>query len=121
FAAVDARMQQAYWAVYDHCDGAWTEMAPPALCEAGALAQLVSAWQVDRCAGNASWLQPYLGDAPVAVHDVAVEGTVMAQLAFGKFMRGELIRAEDALPVYVRDRVAQTVPERRTTSVGEKS
>jgi len=120
-AAVDARMQQAYWAVYDHRNGAWSEEAPPSLVEADALAQLVSDWKPDCCAGNATWLRRYVGGGAVAVQDVAVEPAVMARLAQDKYTRGELLPPEQALPAYVRERVAWTVSERRASTLRASS
>ena len=118
FSAADARMQQAYWAVYDVCDGAWSEMAPPSLCEASALPELVSIWKPDCCAGNAAWMQPHLGSAAALLCDVAVNGAVFAQLACDKFLRGELLPPEQAVPAYIRERVALTVSERRASAWG---
>ena len=118
--AVDARMQQAYWAVYDVCDGAWSEMAPPSLCEARALSQLVSVWKPDCCAGSAAWMQPQLGSTAAALCDVAVNGSVLAQLARDKFLRGEHLSPEEAVPAYIRDRVALTVSERQASSWGSQ-
>jgi len=117
-AAADARMQQAYWGVYDSSDGIWLETAAPSLCEASALGQFVSIWQPDCCVGEALWLRRHLDDAVIPVRDAAVQGTVMAQLACEKFLRGELLPAEQALPAYVRDRVALTVDERRARLPG---
>ena len=118
FAATDARMQQAYWAVYDVCDGAWSQIAPPSLCEASALPQLVSVWKPDCCAGDAAWMKPKLGSAAALLCDVTVNGAVLAQLARDKFLRSELLLPEQAVPAYIRDRVALTVSERRASSWG---
>lgn len=119
-ALADARMQQAYWAVYDRLDNVWSEAAPPSLCPASALAQLISVWQPDCCAGNAAWIGQYLGGDGPPVRDVAVEGGVIAQLVQEKFVRGEFMQPEQALPGYVRERVALTVSERRSASFGER-
>lgn len=121
-AAIDARMQQAYWAVYDYSDGAWSEAVPPSLCEATSLQEAVSVWQPTGCAGNAAWLQRHVGQAPsTRLCDVAVESAVLAQMVQEKFFRGELIAPEQALPAYVRDRVALTVSERRASTLGARS
>lgn len=117
-AAADARMHQAYWAVYDVCDGAWSELAPPSLCEASALPQLVSVWKPDCCAGNAAWMQTHLGSATVVVRDAAVNGAVLAQLVNDKFLHGELLQPEQAVPAYIRDQVALTISERQASTSG---
>jgi tRNA threonylcarbamoyladenosine biosynthesis protein TsaB len=117
-AAADARMQQAYWAVYDVYDGAYSELAPPSLCEAGALPQLVSVWKPNFCAGEAAWMRPHLSSTAVPVCDVVVDGTVFARLAQDSFRRGELLLPEQAVPTYIRDRVALTVSERRASTRG---
>ncbi len=118
FTAADARMQQAYWAVYDVFNGAFNEIAPPSLCEAGALRELVSIWKPDCCAGNGAWMQPYLGSASALLCDVAVNGAVLAQLANDKFVHGQILTPEQAVPAYIRDRVALTVLERRASGWG---
>ncbi|SPJ17833.1 O-sialoglycoprotein endopeptidase [Burkholderiales bacterium] len=116
--ATDARMQQAYWAVYEQAGGGWTELAPPALCGVNELSQMISDWQVDFCAGSASWLRPHMDAGGPALRDVSVDGAIIARLAQGKFALGEVLPPERALPAYVRDRVAQTVAERRGTGAG---
>ena len=121
-AAIDARMQQAYWAVYDYSGGAWSEAVPPSLCEATGLQEAVAVWQPTGCAGNAAWLQRHVGQGPATrLCDVAVESAVLAQMVQEKFFRGELIAPEQALPAYVRDRVALTVFERRASTLGARS
>jgi len=120
FAATDARMQQAYWAVYDVCHGAWSEMAPPSLCEASALPELVSVWKPDCCAGSTAWMQPHLGSTATPLCDVAVNGAVLAQLARENYLRGECLSPENAVPAYIRDRVALTVSERQASRWGSQ-
>lgn len=118
FAAADARREQAYWAVYEQEQGAWSEMAPPSLCDAGDLPRMISLWQPDCCAGDAAWFERRLGGIGVPVHHARVEGAILARLARDKFARGELLAPELALPAYVRERVALTVTERRALATG---
>ena len=119
-ALADARMHQAYWAVYDRSEHGWSEAAPPSLCQASALAQLVRVWQPDCCAGNAAWIGGHLGGDGPPVCDVTVQGGVIAQLVQEKFGRGEFMQPEQALPAYVRERVALTISERRSASLGPR-
>ncbi|SPE29653.1 putative tRNA threonylcarbamoyladenosine biosynthesis protein TsaB [Burkholderiales bacterium] len=121
FVATDARMEQAYWAVYEQENGVWTEAAPPSLCEAGDLPRMISLWQPDCCAGNASWIHRHIGEAAVAVRDAVIEGAILARLARDKFARGEVLAPELALPAYVRERVALTVTERLASAAGGRS
>ncbi len=114
FAAVDARMQQAYFAVYEGRGTAWTERAVPALCEQVEIPMMIARWKPDFCCGNA----PALGAAPAcggAALVAAAGGTdAMVRLAAAKFAAGETLAPQFAVPAYVRDKVAQTVAQRRS-------
>jgi len=121
FVATDARMEQAYWGVFEEQDGVWTQMSPPSLCDAGELPQMIDFWHPDWCAGNASWIRRHLGSGGPPVRDAAVQGAILARLAREKFARGETLSPERALPAYVRDRVALTVTERRAGAAGAQS
>ena len=112
--AIDARMHEAYCAVYRN-DPEVTELRPPALEVPGALAAI--ARDVDLVAGEALTVFPDAwGPGPGALHLPAVRAGAgaIARLARLDAARGRAVRAADAMPHYVRDRVALTVDERRS-------
>jgi tRNA threonylcarbamoyladenosine biosynthesis protein TsaB len=115
---LDARMEQAYWAVHEKRDSAWASLAAPAVGGRDELLRAIEQWQPDFCAGDAAWILRYIGAVDVPVRDVAVEAGVVARLAQERFARGALLAPERAVPMYVRDRVAQTVAERRDARSG---
>jgi tRNA threonylcarbamoyladenosine biosynthesis protein TsaB len=116
--AIDARMQQLYWAVYERDAGAagWRERAPPALAGAGELPALCARWQPTRLVGNAVGA-PGLGrefaDLPRSVPVPATLASVQLQLAHDDYRAGRALAPALATPLYVRDRVALTVAERQ--------
>lgn len=115
-AAVDARMREAYWAVYERRDGACSELAPPTLGAAAELGALFDGWSPDVVAGDA------LSAFPELAHHVAgwdrlpelrAGAASIAALALDAWRAGRTVAPHEAAPLYVRDRVALTVDERR--------
>jgi tRNA threonylcarbamoyladenosine biosynthesis protein TsaB len=117
-AAIDARMQEVYWAVYSIDDGSVAEVSAPALAPASELAAICHRHAPDLVAGNALRSFPEVAAelacalAPAAC---ASAGSI-ARLAMKKFAHGGAVPAELAAPVYVRDRVALTIEERRAVA-----
>lgn len=117
--AIDARMGEAYAARYalpSEPDGAWRTLAAPALRDPGELAaELAACLPAPAVAGNsllahaAAW-RPAIGGSrwPAAVPGAAA----LLALARRAWAAGEARDAAEALPVYVRDKVAQTTAER---------
>jgi tRNA threonylcarbamoyladenosine biosynthesis protein TsaB len=116
--AQDARMNEAYVAVYATNDGRLIERMPPSLAAPQDLAELAERHGADTIAGTAvqafeSELKGFTGRRVEAA--VAVAGSI-AKLARIAFEAGETIEPAAAAPLYVRDRVALTVDERRAGS-----
>jgi tRNA threonylcarbamoyladenosine biosynthesis protein TsaB len=114
--AQDARMNEAYVGVYSMADGRLTELAAPGLAAPGGLIELATQHGADTIAGSA--LQAFHQELR-AFDGKRVEGTVgtarcIARLALDAFGAGAAVEASAAAPIYVRDRVALTVEERRT-------
>jgi tRNA threonylcarbamoyladenosine biosynthesis protein TsaB len=114
-AAIDARMQESYCAVYRN-DEALEELRAPALERPDVLPEIAREFGVSVVAGDALSVFPdvwHLG--PRVRRNPLVRGSagVIARLARGDIARGRTVRAADAAPVYVRDRVALTIEERR--------
>ncbi|MFN3565045.1 MAG: tRNA (adenosine(37)-N6)-threonylcarbamoyltransferase complex dimerization subunit type 1 TsaB [Burkholderiaceae bacterium] len=115
-AAVDARMREAYWAVYERRDGACVELARPALGSASDLGALFERWSPDVVAGNA--LLAFAEPAKYAARwerlgELRADATAIAALALDAWRAGLTVAPHEAVPLYVRDRVAMTVDERR--------
>jgi tRNA threonylcarbamoyladenosine biosynthesis protein TsaB len=119
-AALDARMNQAYVAVLEGSGATWRALLEPCLIDAGQLPAVAARWQPEFCAGDAGWLERWLGPhglpGVLALRDAAVDAAVIARLARERLVRGEVLAPERALPEYVRNEVAQTVAQRRAAA-----
>lgn len=109
-AALDARMDEIYHArcEWSKADGCWRTDSDFGLCKPEAL-QPPSGWTI---AGNAQ--TPY-GErlAPKVHHVLALPtATALLRLAPALIAGGAAVAAREALPRYIRDKVAQTTAER---------
>ena len=107
-AVLDARMNEVYWARYRWLDGAWQGDSDFGLCAPEAL-PIEAGWTV---AGNA---QAAYGErlAPHAPHVVALPtAAALLRLAPALLAAGGGQPAAQALPRYIRDKVAKTTAER---------
>jgi tRNA threonylcarbamoyladenosine biosynthesis protein TsaB len=115
-AAVDARMREAYWAVYAMGEGALVEVAPPALGAADELGALFDRFAPDAVAGDALRAFPELAAHTArwqCLPDLRASAASIAALAHVAWQSGRTVAPHEAAPLYVRDRVALTVAERR--------
>lgn len=111
WVAVDARMGEVYAAHYRYSAAGWTTLAGPALHNPAALLPMVDC----EVAGNSliahasMWAGlPQQANWP----DAAPRAEALLTLAEAAWRRGERLDAAQALPLYVRDKVAQTTAER---------
>jgi tRNA threonylcarbamoyladenosine biosynthesis protein TsaB len=113
--AHDARMNEAYWGVYAMEGGRLVEVAAPALAEPGDLLGLAARYGADAIAGSA--LQAFGADlrgfSGLRVENAVGGARAIARLAVDAWHAGATVDASAAAPIYVRDRVALTVEERR--------
>jgi tRNA threonylcarbamoyladenosine biosynthesis protein TsaB len=113
--AVDARMREAYCAVYaDGTDGL-IEVLAPATVPAAELATLVERYRPDVLVGDAGAafaMELAAVRSRVEVDDRRVSAASIAKCAACRWPDG-IIEAAAAAPLYVRDRVALTIEERR--------
>lgn len=112
--AMDARMDEVYAGRYRWADGAWQTLAAPALYTLPALAV---AWrQAPPCvAGSALAAFGERLSLPAAVQRVPAEAdraAALGRLAAAAYAAGQAVDAADALPLYLRDKVALTTEER---------
>ena len=107
-AVLDARMDEVYMAHYQWQSGTWQNSGAPAL-SAPEDVQVPPGWTV---AGNA---QAAYGErlAPDSHHVHALPtATALLRLAPVLISAGLAVPAADALPLYIRDKVARTTAER---------
>ena len=123
-AAVDARMGQIYWAVYD---GAQREqqLAGPALATPEQVPGLLAQWRPQLIAGDAlrafesAWSASNgIETSAIRMPDVAADASMVAELARIDLAAGRAVAARDAAPEYVRDQVALTVAQRSGSDRG---
>lgn len=113
-AAIDARMGQLYWAVYEGAS-AERQLAAPALAMPEQIAGLVAQWCPQVIAGDAllafeaAWPAP---SGTIRLPNSAAGASMIAELARADLAAGRAVAARDAVPEYVRDQVALTVAQR---------
>lgn len=111
WVAMDARIGEIYAAHYRWAGGGWQVVDAPALYKPEALA---AHWgRPAAVAGTAlTEYAPALGMLPQAWPQARSRAQALGALALAAWLRGEARDAAEALPVYVRDKVALTTAER---------
>ncbi|KQW68944.1 tRNA (adenosine(37)-N6)-threonylcarbamoyltransferase complex dimerization subunit type 1 TsaB [Methylibium sp. Root1272] len=115
WVAVDARMGEAYAARYRRTAAGWAVLEAPALHAPAALAaRIAGEMSPAQVAGNSlnAHAQAWSGLRAAGWPDSAPRATALLTLARAAWARGEQVDAAGALPLYVRDQVAQTTAER---------
>ena len=123
WALMDARMNEIYAAQYAYADAAWRVLDAPMLTHAEALNERWRADPPQAVAGNAllafgERLRP--ADAQQRA-DARPSAVAMLPLARALWDRGGAVDAALALPLYVRDKVAQTTVEREAARAAAQS
>lgn len=115
WVAMDARIGEIYAAHYRWDAGRWLVAEAAALWRPEALALR---WgRPAAVAGTAlTEYAPALGELPRAWPAARSRATALGTLALAAWQRGETRDAAEALPVYVRDKVALTTAEREQRS-----
>ena len=123
WVAMDARMDEIYAAQYRFAAGAWSVMAAPMLTTPAALNER---WQAERpqlVAGSALGAfgtRLEVGDAVLAP-DALPRAAAMIPLARALWAQGGAVDAAHALPLYLRDKVAQTTIEREAIRAAKEA
>ncbi|WP_457322971.1 tRNA (adenosine(37)-N6)-threonylcarbamoyltransferase complex dimerization subunit type 1 TsaB [Roseateles sp. P5_E11] len=115
WVAMDARIGEIYAARYRWADGAWVAVEAPALYKPEALA---AHWGTPAAVAGTA-LTEYaeaLGVLPQTWPQARSRAAALGTLALAAWQRGEMRDAAEALPVYVRDKVALTTAERELKS-----
>jgi tRNA threonylcarbamoyladenosine biosynthesis protein TsaB len=106
-AVLDARMDQVYAGAYEFADGAWIRHGEFSLDQPQALS-LPPGWTL---AGNA--FEAYGERLPAGPRVPCLpDAQALLRLAPALFASGCAVPADQALPLYIRDKVAQTTDER---------
>jgi tRNA threonylcarbamoyladenosine biosynthesis protein TsaB len=117
-ACLDARMREVYVAAYVSRQGAWVEVAAPAVMAPAAVTLPGEGGWFGAGGGYAAYpdLGPRLGLVAVdpSIRPVA---PAIGQLALPHLAAGEGVPGAEVLPLYVRHRVALTVAERAAGAV----
>jgi tRNA threonylcarbamoyladenosine biosynthesis protein TsaB len=115
WVAVDARMGEAYAARYRRAAAGWAVLEAPAVHAPAALAARIAGEtpqaQVAGSSLNAH-AEAWSGLRSAFWPDSAPRAAALLALARAAWARGEQVDAACALPLYVRDQVAQTTAER---------
>ena len=114
WVAMDARMDEVYAACYQHGAAGWRVVVEPRLWTLAALSAAWSANPPVRVAGSAVTAfadrLPW-GDAQTRPQ-CSNRAAALGRLAQAAWAQGRAIAADQALPVYLRDKVALTTAER---------
>lgn len=114
-AALDARMDEIYWADYewDAASGEWRTLQPASL---DAPQRLVLPGVPFTLAGNAAAAfgerLPAVAAARTVDGEALPHAVPLAHAALRAFRAGRTVPADQAAPEYIRDKVAQTTAER---------
>jgi tRNA threonylcarbamoyladenosine biosynthesis protein TsaB len=116
-AALDARMDEAYLAAYARNGDDWDEVIAPRLADPAGLPPLPGRRWTATGSGfdRHAWLRDGYRDAV----EMRLEGDLpragsVARVAARRFARGAAVPAEQAAPLYLRDKVALTSAERKS-------
>jgi tRNA threonylcarbamoyladenosine biosynthesis protein TsaB len=114
WAAIDARMDQIYAAEYRFADGRWTTLVAPMLVDCAELALRWREAPPEVVAGDALLTFGDRLDTGAARRfpDARVDAEALLALALSAWRDGAGVDPAEALPLYVRDKVAQTTRER---------
>lgn len=116
-ALLDARMDEVYWAAYERVGGRWETRRAPALARPEGV-EVPAGWAL---AGNALDLHAArLPQAPVRIPALPTARALL-RLAPQALADGQPHAAAQALPLYIRDKVAQTTEERAADRARKES
>lgn len=122
WVAMDARMDEVYAAAYVHDGQRWTTLHAPALHDLETLQLRWAAQPPRHVAGNA--MQAFGERLPVPAQaqcwpQQADRAAALLRLARAAWADGAAVPPEQALPVYVRDKVALTTAERQALKASQ--
>ncbi len=121
WVAMDARMDEIYAAAYRWHRGRWSVSTPPALLSVDGLNALWRASPPRLIAGSALDAFGARLRAPGArcLPALHARAAALAEVALQRWADGAAVEAQHALPVYLRDKVAQTTLEREAAALAK--
>ncbi len=112
-SALDARMNEIYFAAYEKFATGWKVVIEPCLCKAEAAPNVEGEGWFGVGSGFTEPLKSHYEKQLIGVNaGAAPEASAIAQLAASEFNKGGAVDAAFALPLYLRDKVALTTSER---------
>ena len=113
-AVLDARMNEVYWAQY-RWNGAWETVCAPALSAPDAVAPLAAPGLAACGNGFAAYPDAFAGRdfAAGALADILPHARELALLGAAALAEGRAVPADQAQPLYLRNKVAYTSAERQ--------
>ena len=116
-ACLDARMNEVYLAAYEKDGGAWRAVFDPTVCAAAQAPDVQGEGWLGCGSGFRAYgdaLQARYGNALARIEPEAYPHAAdIAKLAVPRFASGDVLPAEHAAPVYVRNKVALRIDEQR--------
>lgn len=113
---LDARMGEIYHAAYEKDGDGWREVCAPSLCKPDAAPELPGDGWCGCGSGFAVFGdvlgQRYAGRLERVIDGIVPHAHAVAALGARAFARGEAVAAELAAPLYVRNKVAESIIER---------
>jgi tRNA threonylcarbamoyladenosine biosynthesis protein TsaB len=120
-AVLDARMNEVYWAQYRYIDGGWTVVCEPALCAPQDVAPRLVAGLAACGNGFAAYPDAFADKdfAANAIGDMLPHARELALLGVGALAAGLALPADQAQPLYLRNKVAYTSAERQAINAAK--
>jgi tRNA threonylcarbamoyladenosine biosynthesis protein TsaB len=121
WVAMDARMDEIYAGAYHYAEATgWQELVPPGLYDLPTLNACWAAQAPAAVAGSA--LEAFAGRLVLGAQALCwprsqSRAAALAQLAVAAWQAGASCAPDEALPLYLRDKVAQTTAERQAAKL----
>ena len=107
---LDARMGEVYWAHYRYQNQIWQQVTEPALATSAQVLLYASSLNVTLVLGNGA--MPNISEASENVIFKMPHAEYVAKLALIDFSMGKQLSADQAQPLYLRNKIALTTLER---------
>ena len=115
-AALDARMAEVYHAAYERRGDTWVTVCEPSLCLPQAAPQVAGSGWFGAGSGfaahGAALAERYAGQLAGSDAQAVPQASAIAMLAAPLFAAGQGVDAAQAIPLYLRDKVALKTSER---------
>lgn len=106
---LDARMDELYWAHYRYHENTWQQLSAPTLSTLLQLKDYVDLHKVVLVLGNGVMLE---AENAIAIHHHMPHAKQVVQLALQDYVDGKQLTADQAQPLYLRNKIALTTAER---------